>query len=94
MQSVKIKGKPVDASEDAWQTFASQNDAAQILTDLLGCLSYQKSIINVVLGVNEVNEWMAISTCLKCNAHIYTTPQLSKLSTCTNLLLCRPCASK
>jgi hypothetical protein len=58
MQSVTIQGKPIDANEDAWQTFASQNDAARILTDLLGCSFHQGSISKVVLGsMKSTNGW-------------------------------------
>jgi len=49
-QSLTIQGKPVDAADTEWTTFASQNDAARALTVSQGVRFDQGSISKVVLG--------------------------------------------
>ena len=70
IQSFAIRGKPVNAPENAWQTFVSQNEAARILTSTQGQCFAQGSISKVVLGhMKSTSGWHfqfvdnAIHTC-------------------------------
>lgn len=57
-QSLPLRGRPVGSTEDAWQHFPSQNEAARILTTSQNQLFHQSNIGKVISGhLQATNGW-------------------------------------